>query len=247
MGDAKSGLYGSSFGGNNIKVGLAEFIGTFFLVLAGTAVATSAIIVKPIAGNAPDSLAVALAFGAVLIALVGSLGHISGAHFNPAVTLGLAITKKFPWSYVPTYIVAQVTGAIAASATVLYTFGHQAKSVAFLGATFPTPGTTSMQALFIEALITFLLMFVIMSVATDPRVPPAVVGPAIGLALAAAVLIGGPISGGAVNPARALGPMIVSGVYNSWWIYIVGPVVGSIGASFLYGFFLVKTEQPTAQ
>ena len=244
MDQSQKGLYGSSFGGNILRVMIAEFLGTFFLVLAGTATATAAILHKSIAGYPADSLTVALAFGLVLIALIGAFGHISGAHFNPAVTLSLAITKKFPWEYVLGYFVAQFGGAIAASSIVLFSFGHAAKSVAFMAATFPALGVTIWQVLVIEAIVTFLLMLVIMSVATDERVSSSVVGPAIGFTLVAAILIAGPISGGAVNPARALGPMIIAGKYTGWWAYMVGPLVGAICAALIYNYFIAEAKQP---
>jgi MIP family channel proteins len=240
----QKGLYGSSLGGNMLRVGVAEFLGTFFLVLAGTATATAAILNKSIAGSAADSLAVALAFGLVLVALIGALGHISGAHFNPAVTISLAVTNKFPWKYVPVYLVTQLVGAVAASAIVLYLFGDAARSVAFMGATFPAMGVSMLQVVVIEALITFLLVLVIISVATDERVSSPVVGPAIGFTLIAAVLIGGPISGGAVNPARALGPMIIAGKFTGWWAYIVGPIIGGVCTALLYDHFIAEAKQP---
>ncbi len=227
-----------------LRVGIAEFLGTFFLVLTGTAVATAAILGKSIAGGASDSLAVGLAFGLALVALIGTFGHISGAHFNPAVTLSLAATNKFPWKYVPVYLATQLAGAITASAVVWYIFGEGARSVASLAATFPASNVSFTQAFVIEAIITFLLMLVIISVATDKRVSASVVGPAIGSALAIAVLIGGPISGGAVNPARALGPMIMSGNFTGWWVYILGPIIGALCAAFIYDRFIAEAKQP---
>ena len=244
MDSDKKGLYGSTLGENMARVGVAEFLGTFFLVLAGTATATAAVLNKSIAGTPADSLAVAVAFGFVLVALVGSFGHISGAHFNPAVTLSLAVTKKFPWKYVPVYLITQFAGAVAASAVVLFAFGNTAKTVAYLGATFPAAGVSMFQVLIVEAVITFLLVIVIMSVATDSRVSSSVVGPAIGFTLIAAVLIGGPVTGGAVNPARALGPMVMAGKYTGWWAYILGPVVGGILAAAIYDQFIAEAEKP---
>ena len=239
-----TGLYGSSFGGNILRVSTAEFFGTFFLVLAGTVTATAAILNKPIAGPAADSLAVALVFGLALVALIGAFGHISGAHFNPAVTVGLACTGKFPWRYVPAYLISQFAGAIVASSVVLFLFGTPARILAALGAALPVAGVTLLQVFVVEIIITFFLVLVIVSVATDNRVSAAAVGPAIGAALIAAILIGGPISGGAVNPARALGPMIVSGTFTAWWVYILGPILGGIAAAFTYDRFIAKASQP---
>ena len=222
----------------------AELVGTFLLVLAGTAVAVAAVLNRPIAGPAENSLAVGLAFGLMLVALVAALGHISGAHFNPAVTLGLAVSGKFPWRFVLGYLIAQFVGAILAAVVVWGAFGPNARRIAALGATFPAPGASVGQVFLIEAVITFLLVFIITAVATDKRVPAPVVAPAIGFALGVAVLIGGPVSGGAVNPARALGPMIVAGRYTDAWIYLVAPVVGGIIAALLYERYISHTSAP---
>jgi MIP family channel proteins len=222
----------------------AEFVGTLMLVLAGTAVAVAATLRRPIAGSPSDSLAVGLTFGLTLTALVAALGHISGAHFNPAVTLGLASAGRFPWRYVASYIVAQFAGAIGAALLVWAVFGGAARSVAALGATYPTATASVGQAFVVELVVTFILVFTITAVATDDRVPAPVAAPAIGFALAVAVLISGPIAGGAVNPARALGPMIVAGKFTAWWVYIVAPLTGGIAAATFYEFVISKTSAP---
>lgn len=238
------GLYGSEIGTNMVRAGVAEMLGTFLLVFTGTAVAVSGALGRTIAGEPANSLAVALAFGLVLVALVSTLGHVSGAHLNPAVTLALAVTGKFPWRYTTAYIAAQLVGALLASLSVWGVFGEPARSDAALGATIPATTAGTGQVLLVEALITFLLVLVIVSVATDDRVASAAVGPAIGFALAAAVLVGGPVSGGAVNPARAIGPEIVSGTFTGWWAYIIGPVVGAVLAALVYDRVLGKGAAP---
>lgn len=247
MGSPRAGLYGSDVGANMLRAGVAELIGTFILVLVGTAVAVSGALSRAIAGQPADSLAVALAFGLVLVALVAALGHVSGAHFNPAVTLALATTGKFPWRFAPAYIAAQLLGAILASLAVWGSFGDPARDDAALGATIPSTSASSGQVLLVEVIITFVLMLVIISVATDERVAPAAVGPAVGFALAAAVLVGGPVSGGAVNPARALGPMIVSGGFTAVWAYVLGPVLGAVLAAVVYDRFLAHAATPDPQ
>lgn len=229
---------------NIARIGVAEIIGTFILVFAGTAVATAAILTRPIAGDPLNSLAVGLAFGIALTALVAALGHVSGAHFNPAVTLGLAITGRFPWRYVGTYIISQFIGAILAALAVWGTFGNEAREKAALAATYPTPGTADWQAFLMELLVTFILLFVIVAVATDERANTAAASVAIGFALGVAVLIAGPVSGGAVNPARALGPMIVAGDFTGFWIYLIAPVLGGMLATLLYDRFLRRTSPP---
>jgi len=212
----------------------AEAMGTFLLVLVGTAVASAAVLGKSTAGPAYDSLSVALAFGLVLVPIVGSLGQISGAHVNPAVTLGLAMAGKFPWSYVPGYVVSQLVGAIMAAVVVWAAYGHGAYVDAHLGAPAPVNGASALQVLLVEALIAFILVFTVISTATDERVPKGTAAVAIGFALAAGVLLGGPVSGGAGNPARALGPMIVTGLFPVWFFYTAGPLLGGVIAAFTY-------------
>ena len=245
MGETSTrGLYGSALGANMARTAMAEAVGTFVLVFAGTAVATAAALARPIAGAPYNSLAVALAFGLILTALVSALGPVSRAHLNPAVTLGLAGTGKFPWHYVPAYLGAQVGGAILASGTVWLAFGHRARDQAALAATFPAAGTSDWQAFMVEAVLTFMLVLIIVSVATDERVPAAAAGPTVGFTLAAAILAGGPVTGGAVNPARALGPMIMAGTFTSAWVFMVAPVVGGILAAWLYDRFLAEADTP---
>lgn len=230
-----------------LRAGLAEAVGTFFLIYTGTATAGSAALGKSTAGSPPNSLAVALAFGLVLVALVGALGQVSRAHLNGAVTLGLAVTGKFPWRYVPAYLGFQLVGAIAGAGATWATFGTVVRTNAHLGATTPAAGVSQGRAFIVEALITFLLVFVIMAVATDPRVPAALAAPCIGFALVAAVLIGGGITGGAVNPDRALGPAIMSGTFTSLWIYVLADIVGGIIAALLYAKVIVKATAPTME
>ncbi len=233
-GAAKRGVLGSPTPLNMVRAGVAEMVGTFFLVLVGTATATAATIGKSTAGAAPNSLAVALSFGLILVAIVAAIGQVSGAHVNPAVTLGLAVTKHFPWRYVPAYLAAQFAGAIIAALAVWAAYGSQARKVSALGAPKPVGQSTSLEGFLTEALIAFILVFVVLAVATDPRVPAGSAALAIGFALAAGVLLGGPVSGGAGNPARALGPDIVSLKFANLLAYLIGPCVGGIIGALLY-------------
>jgi len=187
---------------NLVRAAIAELIGTFFLVLIGTAVATATILNRETAGAAYDSLAIALSFGLVLAAIVGALGQVSGAHVNPAVTIGLASAGKFPWSSVPAYVVAQIAGGLLAALTVWAAYGQAALDRANLGAPAPVPETTTLQGILVEGLIAFLLVFVVIAVATDDRAPAGIAPLCIGFALAAGVLLGGPVSGGAGTGAR---------------------------------------------
>jgi MIP family channel proteins len=239
------GLYGSQIDAQHILgAAIAELVGTFILVFGGTAVAVGAILSRPTAGAAYDSLAIALAFGLALAAVVAALGHVSGAHVNPAVTLGMAAAGKFPWRYAPHYMVAQLLGAVLAALATWLTFGGPARSEASLAATYPAQGVGDLQAFIVEILITFILVFVVISVATDERAPAAIAPIAVGFALAVGVFIAGPVTGGAVNPARALGPMLVAGDLTSVWLYILGPIIGGVLGALLYDRTMAQTEAP---
>ncbi|MDP8953287.1 MAG: aquaporin, partial [Actinomycetota bacterium] len=157
---------------------------------------------------------------------------------------GMAAAKKFPWPYVPVYLVAQLAGAVLAALATWLTFGGPGRSEAALAAPSPTAGVGDLRAFLIEVLIGFILVFVVMAVATDNRAPAAIAPIAVGFALAVGIFIAGPITGAAVNPARALGPMIVSGSFTSAWLYILGPIVGGVLASLIYDRFMAQTAAP---
>lgn len=224
---------------------VAEMVGTFLLVLIGTGVACAAVLRQETAGPPYDSLAIALSFGLALVAIVAGLGQVSGAQVNPAVTLGLAAVGKFPWRHVPGYVLAQLGGGLLAALVVWAAYGDRARDTANLGSPAPVAEASAMQGLLVEALIAFLLVFTVVAVATDPRVPEGVQPLAIGFALAAGVLLGGPVSGGAGNPARALGPMIVTGSFGDWIIYVIGPILGGVAAALLYDRFISTASAPT--
>ena len=228
------GAYGSSTSDPVLPAALAELVGTFILVFGGTAVAVGAILSRPTAGGAYGSLAVALAFGLALAAVVAAIGHVSGAHVNPAVTLGLAAIGQFPWRSVPYYLGAQLVGAVLGAIGTWVAFGAAGRTEAKLAATYPAQGVGDLQAFVLEILITFVLVFVVVSVATDSRAPAAIAPIAVGFALAVGVFIAGPVTGGAVNPVRALGPMLVAGDLSSAWLYVLGPIIGGVLAAFLY-------------
>lgn len=238
-GSGGGGLYSSATGGAPARPLVAELVGTFILVFVGCSVAAAGALQRPVAGPPYDSLAVALAFGIALVAVVAAIGHVSGGHANPAVTIGQAAIGQFPWRSVPGYIGAQLAGAILAAFAVWLCFGDAARDDANLGATALADGVSVGQGLLTEALITFILVFVVGLVAGDPRVPSArIASIAVGFGLAAGVFIGGPLTGGGVNPARALGPMIVSGELSDFWIYIVGPLIGGTLGAFAAAYAL---------
>lgn len=198
----------------------AEFVGTYALVTAGC----GAIVTNNLTG-ALTHTGVAFTFGLVIMVMIASVGHISGAHFNPAVTIAFALTRHFSWRDVPPYIASQCAGAVAGALTLAGLFGP----VANLGATLP--GTTVWQAFGLEVLLTAVLMFVITAVATDTRAVGELAALAIGGTVALGALWGGPISGASMNPARSLGPALISGQIADLWLYLAGPALGAtIGA-----------------
>jgi aquaporin Z/aquaporin NIP len=237
-------LYGSQIDASNmLGSAVAELVGTFILIFTGCAVATAAILQRSTAGPLSyNSLAVALAFGLALVAVVAAIGHVSGAHVNPAVTLALAATKKFPWQFVPIYVGAQLVGAILGAIAVWITYGEGARELADVAATFPAEDVGDIRAFVVEVLVTFILVFVVISVATDDRAPAGVAPLAVGFALACGVLIAGPVTGGSLNPARSLGPMIVAGRFDAVWVYILAPIVGAVLAAFVYDRFASQSD-----
>jgi aquaporin Z/aquaporin NIP len=242
-GNAAVLLHGHQLERNLARAVTAEAAGTFVLVLAITSAAVAATLSRPVAGAPYGSLAVPVAGGLALAIGVASLGHISGAHLNPAVTLGLAVNRRFPWACAPGYIIAQFAGATAAAAAAWGLYGNQARSIARLGATVPAPGVSAGRVLAAEAIVTFVLVLVV-AVATVSRVPRGIAAMTIGAALAVAIVIAGPVSGAGVNPARAIAPMILAGQFSDWWAYLAAPVAGGVVAIALYDRFLRVGSTP---
>ncbi|HZT41581.1 MAG TPA: aquaporin [Chthonomonadaceae bacterium] len=212
---------------------LAEFVGTFGIVFAPVALSATG----PFHGGDGGRMASAWVSGLAVAVMVYALGHISAAHFNPAVTLGFSVAGRFPWRYVLLYWLAQLLGGIAAASLVALLFGPG------YGAHIPASGPL-LRAVGLEAILTFLLMLVIISVATDRRVNEAVPGLAIGLTVVVGVGIGGPVTGGSMNPARSFGPALFAGrsALASYWIYLVGPMLGAVVAARLYEALRGGTE-----
>ena len=201
----------------------AEAFGTFSLVTGGC----GAIVVNHATGALGHG-GVAASFGLVIMIMIASLGHLSGAHFNPAVTLAFAVTRHFSWRDVPAYLAGQLLGAVVGALALRAFFGLEAT----LGATAPVG--SPWRALGIEILLTAVLMFVIVSVATDTRAVGELAAVAIGGTVALDALWGGPITGASMNPARSLGPALVAGFWPSHWIYWVGPIAGALLGAALY-------------
>lgn len=214
---------------------VAEAIGTFFLVLIGPGSA----MVNAFSGGQLGQVGIALAFGFVVLAMIHALGHLSGAHINPAVTVAFWWVGRFPGSEVIPYIAAQCAGATLGSLVLVNAVGH----VGNLGAT--VPGIPIGAAFAIEWLLSFVLMFVIMAVATDERVANGSAGLAVGLTVGFCALMGGPLTGASMNPARSLGPAVVGDLWQSHWIYWAAPVTGMLASARLYDF-LRHTRAPDA-
>ena len=209
----------------------SEFIGTFAYVFFGC----GARILTGNSENTTSRILIYFTFGFTLFVMSYALSHISAAPFNPAATFGLAIAKRFPWRYVLPYWIAQVAGAVAASAMQLVLFPQQTVTAQF-GATIPT--VSKVQAVGIEAFITFFLMLVFMAATTDRRVNKSVMGLATGFTVTIGGLFAGPLTGGSMNPARSLAPALFVGgaALATAWIYWVGPLLGATVGAFVYEF-----------
>lgn len=206
---------------------LAEVLGTFGLVFAGT----GAIVVNQTTGGTVTHVGIALTFGLVVMAMIFAFGGVSGAHLNPAVTVGFAVGGRFPMRLVPGYVGAQVIGAFAASGLLRVLFPANET----LGATHPAGA--AWQSLVLEAALTFILMLVILSVSAEPKGRGIVAGVAVGGVVGCEAMFAGPISGASMNPARSLAPAVVSGGIQNLWIYLIAPVVGASVAALCGVFF----------
>ncbi|KAM1134859.1 hypothetical protein ACFX19_044637 [Malus domestica] len=218
---------------------MAELVGTYILIFIGCGAALVNKI-QPL-----TIVGIAIVWGLVFMAAAYAVGHVSGAHFNPAVTIALAAGPIFPVKHVPMYVMSQFSGATLASLTLRLLFNDQDRIQATM-TQFSDP-TTYLQALTWEFVITFILMFTICGVVTDDRADQNLSGIAIGGAFVVNVMIAGPITGASMNPARSLGPAIVTGVYKNIWVYIAAPILGAIAATMVYSVLrvpkLVKSDE----
>jgi aquaporin Z len=200
----------------------AEILGTFALVFAGT----GAIIIDQASNGAITHVGVALTFGLIVLAMIYTLGDISGAHLNPAVTLGFWAAHRMPGREVTPYIFSQIIGAILASGLLRFLFPENK----LLGATLPAG--SEIQSFIFEIVLTFFLMLTILNVSTGAKEKGITAGIAVGSVIALEAMFAGPICGASMNPARSLAPALVAGHFEHLWIYLVAPTLGAVAAMF---------------
>ncbi|KAL8517490.1 hypothetical protein ACS0TY_015659 [Phlomoides rotata] len=212
---------------------IAEAVGTYFMIFAGCGV----VVVDAVKEKAVTLPGISLVWGSVVMVMIYAVGHISGAHFNPAVTLAFASCNRFPWKQVPGYIFAQVLASILASGTLRLLFSgphdHFAGTI---------PAGSNAQSLVLEFIITFYLMFVISAVATDSRAAGNFAGIAIGFTIMLNAMFAGPISGASMNPARSFGPAIIWNRYTGLWIYVLGPITGAVAGAWVYNIIRFRDK-----
>ena len=197
---------------------IAEFIGTFALVFAGT----GAIVIDEVSGGTVTHVGIALTFGLVVLAMIYTVGDISGAHLNPAVSLGFFAAGRFPLREVLPYIISQIAGALTASGVLRLLFPTNA----MLGTT--TPSGSATQSFILELVLTAILMFVILGVSTGAAEKGITAGIVVGAVIGLEAMFAGPICGASMNPARSLAPAVVSGRLTFLWIYILAPILGAV-------------------
>ncbi len=218
---------------------IAESIGTFlfFFIGAGSVVLGDYLVAN--GGTSPGLLGVALAHGLTLAVLVSAFGAVSGAHFNPAVTLAAWMLGKIPASRALMYVVAQLIGAVVAGFALRSIFPTDAWQPSAIGTPALGTGISPVAGIVIEAILTSLLVFAVIGTAIDGRAPK-IGGLAIGLAVAADILLGGPLTGAAMNPARWFGPAVASGAFADWYVWWIGPAIGSAAAALVYRYTLAE-------
>jgi aquaporin TIP len=221
---------------DTLRRAVAEFIGTFTLIFIGVGSIVAANQIED-----TSLIGVAIAHGLAIGVMVSALGHISGAHFNPAVTLGFLVTRRIKASIGVVYWVAQLAGAAAAAALVRGLIPREATDAVNLGVPALGHGVNAGAAFGLEAILTFFLAWVVFASAVDPRGTfKSIAGLAIGLTITIDILFGGPFTGAAMNPARAFGPQIVGNHWSSGWVWYAGPILGAVVASVLYEFLYLR-------
>ncbi|XP_055805130.1 probable aquaporin NIP-type [Solanum dulcamara] len=216
---------------------IAEAIGMYFIIFAGC----GSVAVNKLYDENITFPGICITWGLIVMVMVYSVGHVSGGHFNPAITVTFTIFRRFSWKLAPLYIIAQLTGSILASGTLTLLLDVTSKS--YFGT---IPAGSNAQSLAIEIIISFLLMFVVSGVSTDDRAIGQLGGLAVGMTITLNVFVAGPISGASMNPARSIGPAIVKQVYKGLWVYIVGPLIGTVAGAFVYNLIRF-TDKPLLQ
>ena len=201
-----------------MKKYISEFIGTFAMIFCGTGAMT----INEVTGGDVSHVGIAITWGFIVIAMIYAFGDISGAHFNPAVSIAFAFAKKFSWKEVPKYIIAQVLGALFASLILLFLF----PTSEIYGATIPT--IDPMRAFVLEIILTFILMLTIINVSTGSKEVGIVAGIAIGGVVLLEAMFAGPVTNASMNPARSLAPALVSGKLEHLWLYMIAPIIGAL-------------------
>ena len=220
---------------------LAEFVGTFALIFIG---AGSIMTITDMNMTGYSLVGVAAAHGFVIAVMVSALGHVSGGHFNPAVSTALLVTRKIKPVDWAAYVVVQLAGATVAALALSLLYSEVVKNATGLGTPSLAAGHTTGQGLLLEGILTFFLVFTVFAVAVDGRGAFKIVaGLPIGFVIFFDILMGGPMTGGAMNPARWFGPALVSGNWSNGWLYIVGPVVGGIIAALLYDVMILRRKE----
>jgi aquaporin TIP len=216
-----------------LRRSVAEFVGTFTLIFIGGGAGIV---------SSQDIVAIALANGLAIGIMVSNLGHISGGHFNPAITAGFVATRRINPALAVAYWASQLLGATAAAFLLRWLF---TETFVRLGAT-PSPHTTDGKAIVLEAVMTFFLLWAVWATAVDSRGAfKAIAGLAIGLTITIDVFVGGRVTGAAMNPARAFGPELASNSWTGWWIYWVGPIVGGLIAALAYEYLYLRPLAPS--
>jgi aquaporin TIP len=216
-----------------MRRGIAEFVGTFTLIFIGGGAGIV---------SHSDIVAVALANGLAIGIMVSNLGHISGGHFNPAITLGFVATRRIKLTLAAAYWFFQLLGAVCAAFLLRYFFTQLAVKVT---APAPSPQISDWKAFLLELILTFFLVWAVWATAVDERGAfKAIAGLAIGLTITIDVFVGGPVTGAAMNPARAFGPELAGNTWTGWWIYWIGPMAGAIIAAGGYEYLYLRPTEP---
>jgi MIP family channel proteins len=219
---------------------IAEAFGTFLFFFVGAGSVVLGDYLAANGGTGPGLLGVALAHGLVLAVLVSALGAVSGGHFNPAVTLGVWIMGRITPVRAALYMVAQLVGGLAAGLALKVVFAD-AWQASNIGTPALGAGITPAVGIGVEAVLTALLVLAVIGTAVDPRAPK-IGGLAIGLAVAADILVGGPLTGAAMNPARWFGPAVAAGAYADWYVWWIGPAIGAAVAALVYRSTLAEAS-----